>query len=69
MRRRATERLIKEMITIKGCADFVRAGWFSLYLDILTYAGNPEMLAKLDSISIYALLDWYEFQEECEKGE
>ena len=69
MKRRATERLIKEMITTKGCAEFIKAGWFSLYLDIITYAGEPEVLATLDSISIYALLDWYEFQENYKKGE
>ena len=61
----ATRTLLREMMLDTECADFIKGGWLSLYLDIVANVGKEE-LSTLDEISRFALLDWYEFKENRE---
>lgn len=53
----STERLFREMLYNKECADYIQNGWNCLYHDIIACAGNWD---ELDKVSAMALLDWHE---------
>ena len=62
----ATLTLLRNMIFDAECEKFIKKGWNILYNDIMACVGKDnlsERLSKLDEVSRYALLDWYEHND------
>lgn len=62
----ATRTLLRLMVSDPKCKEYIENGWNILYNDIMACDWrlcNSSELDKLDEVSRYALLDWYEHND------